>query len=229
MTEQRSRGALGEPTPLAIEIVRDRTEGARCDEGFLRLRRLVLRNRYPDGTTSAEYPYDLVERDAMDAVVMVLWAREGTDTLVCLRTAIRPPLAFRTGYSIPIAEPQARPRLWELPAGLIEPEERGEPGVLACAARETLEETGFALEPSAFSSLGPPATLSPGVIGEKIHFVCAEVDPKQRRVPTEDGSPVEERAEVRFVTLGEALAAIADGRVADVKTEVGIRRLVERR
>jgi ADP-ribose pyrophosphatase len=212
-----------------IDVVRDRTAESRCDEGFLRVRRLVLRNRYADGTSSAEYPYDLVERTAMDAVVMVLFARDGAERTVCLRTAIRPPLAFRSGYDIPIAEPRPSARLWELPAGLIEPSEKGIAGVLACAARETLEETGFALEPSAFTLLGPPAALSPGVLGEKIYFACAEVDPGARVAPTEDGTPVEERAEIRFVSIGEALAAIGDGRIADTKTEVGIRRLVERR
>ena len=68
-------------------------------------------------------------------------------------------------------------------------------------------------------------TLSPGVLAEKLHFFVAEVDPSTRGTPTEDGTPVEERAEVRFVTLDHALAACRDGRVADLKTETAIRRL----
>ncbi len=35
-----------------IEIVEDYTQRARCDEGFLRLRRLRARNRRADGSRS---------------------------------------------------------------------------------------------------------------------------------------------------------------------------------
>ena len=44
----------------------------------------------------------------------------------------------------------------------------------------------------------------------------------------EDGSPVEADAHVRFVPLDDALAATRAGVVADVKTEVALRRLAER-
>ncbi len=118
--------------------------------------------------------------------------------------------------------------LWEIPAGLVEPDEHGAEDLAACAARETLEEVGLEIAASSFSVLGPPAGLSPGVIGEKIHFLVAEVDADARGVPTEDGSPVEERAEVRFVPLADALRAVRSGHVGDLKTEVGIRRLADR-
>jgi ADP-ribose pyrophosphatase len=90
-----------------------------------------------------------------------------------------------------------------------------------------MEEVGIELAPSAFSLLGPAAFLSPGVMAEKIHYLVARIDPNERRAPTEDGSPVEERAEIRFVPLYDALAACRDGRIADVKTEIAIRRLIE--
>ena len=68
----------------------------------------------------------------------------------------------------------------------------------------------------------------PGVIGERIHFLVATVDPSVRGVPTEDGSPTEERAAILFVPLHEALAACEDGRVEDAKTEIALRRLRDR-
>jgi ADP-ribose pyrophosphatase len=210
-----------------VQVVEDHSATARCDQGFLRLRRLVLCNRYADGTTSAEYRYDLVERDALDAVAIVLWARGDHEPRVCLRSALRPPLAFRAGYRVPLPETDG-PVQWEVPAGLVEPDEHGEAGLRACAARETLEEVGLSLSPDAFERLGPAASLSPGVLAEKLHYLVAEVDPSARQAPTEDGTPVEERAEVRFVALSEALAACGDGRVNDLKTEVAIRRLHER-
>lgn len=221
-------GALEGRPRVAVEVVEDETASARCDRGFLRLRRLTLKNRYEDGHESAEYAYDLVERDALDAVAIVLYAtRDDDEPLVCLRSALRPPLAFRASYAIPIPETEGAV-LWEVPAGLVEPDERGEAGLAACASRETLEEVGLEVAPEAFTRLGPAACLSPGVMAEKLHFYVACVDPAQRKTPTEDGSPVEERAEVRFVALSEALAACRDGRVADLKTETAIRRLAER-
>lgn len=219
---------LSAPEEIEVVVVEDRTAGARCDRGFLRVRRLILQNRYADGSKSAAYPYDLVERDATDAVAIVLYARSGDTVRICLRTALRPPMTFRPTYALPIPETSGSGVLWEIPAGLVEPEEEGADGLAACAARETLEEVGLEIAADAFEALGPPAGLSPGVIGEKIHFLVAEVDPDARGVPTEDGSPVEERAEVRFLPLEDALRAARSGRIGDLKTEVGIRRLAER-
>ena len=215
---------LGRPPAIDVEVVDDRTEGARCDVGFLRLRRLVLRNRYADGEVSEPYAYDLVEREAMDAVAIVLSAVDPAGARICLRSALRPPLSFRSGYALPLPD-SAGPVLWEVPAGLVEPDERGEDGLRACATREALEEVGLVVPPSAFAFLGPPAALSPGVMGEKLHFLHAVVDPAAAGEPTLDGSPVEEQARVVFLPLEEALAATRDGRVADVKTEVAIHRL----
>ncbi len=212
---------------VEIEIVDDRTSNARCDEGFLTLRRLVLQNRWVDAT-SEPYRYDVVEREALDAVAIVLEANGPRGPVICLRSALRPPMAFRKGYAVPLHGDDAAVR-WEVPAGLVEPDEKGAEGVARCAARETLEEVGLELDPREFSVLGPSAPLSPGVLGESIHFMHALVDPSRRGQPTEDGSPVEAHAVVRFVALSDALAATRDGRVADVKTEVAIRRLAERR
>jgi ADP-ribose pyrophosphatase len=213
---------------IEVVILEDRTAESRCDRGFLRLRRLVLKNRYPDGSESKPYPYDLVERDAIDAVVVLLHAdgEGGGEPRVCIRSSLRPPLALRPGYRLPLPS-EGTAVIWEVPAGLVEAGEEGMDGLRRCAARETLEETGLEVEPSAFAPLGPPVYLTPGVIAEQVHFLTARVDPSLRGVPTEDGSPVEENAVVRFVPLGDALAACADGRIADSKTELGLRRLAE--
>jgi ADP-ribose pyrophosphatase len=225
---------LGEAPPIDVEVVRDRTRETPPDEGFLRLRRLVLRNRRPDGTHGPEYRYDLVERDAIDAVVIVLYART-PEVRVCLRSALRPPLAFRPGYAVPLREPAPRPMQWEVPAGLIEPDEHGVEGIAACAARETLEETGLVVPAAAFAPRGAPGPLSPGVLAEKLHYVAAEVDAGAALALAErphegegDGSPVEADAVVRFIALADALALVRAGRLPDTKTEVAIRRLADR-
>ena len=51
----------------AIEVVEDRTAGSRCDEGFLRVTRLLVRNVYEDGSTSEPYPCDVMTRPGSDA------------------------------------------------------------------------------------------------------------------------------------------------------------------
>ncbi|MBW2464266.1 MAG: NUDIX domain-containing protein [Deltaproteobacteria bacterium] len=225
MTDDTHSDSLPPPPRIDVAVLDDRTAGARCDTGFLRVRRLLLENRYDDGTKSAPYAYDLVERDAIDAVAIVLFAGRGPDARICLRSALRPPMTFRHSYALPLPEEPGGGVLWEIPAGLVEAGEHGEAGLAACAARETLEEVGLDLPPSAFTTLGTSAGLSPGVIGEKIHFLVAEVDPTKCGRPTEDGSPVEERAEIHFVRLPDAMAALDDGLIGDLKTEVGIRRL----
>jgi ADP-ribose pyrophosphatase len=48
------------------------------------------------------------------------------------------------------------------------------------------------------------------------------------RPPQGDGSPFEEGAQLEWVVLDEALARCADGRIQDLKTEVGLRRLREK-
>lgn len=219
---------LSLPEPITVELVAERDDAA-SERDFLRVRRCRLRNVYADGTRSDVFPYDMIERTAIDAVVILLESGTSDDPQVCLRSALRPPLAFRERLAHPISDPREQSVLWELPAGLIEPDEKGEEGVMRCAARETLEETGFSIEPARFQRLGAPTFLSPGVLAEKIHVVHAHVDSADRGIPTEDGSPVEARATVRFVSLRSALSAADDGVLCDAKTELALLRLAQRR
>ena len=212
---------------VRIEIVSDLSDAMRSDEGFIRVRRLVLRNHYDNGQQSLEYRYDCVERDAMDAVGIVLVDSTMGTPRVCLRSSIRPPLALRTGYALPIPDPSGDPTLYEIPAGLVEPDEVGEAGLRECAARETMEEVGLEVPADAFRTLGPAVALSPGLVAEKIHLFFADVQADKMLKPTMDGSPVEEVARIAFVPLAEALSACADGRITDIKTELGLRRLAD--
>ncbi len=214
-----------EKPQVKIEVVSDLSDAMRSDEGFIRVRRLVLKNHYEGGAQSREYRYDCAERDAMDAVGIVLYT--AAPVRVCLRSSIRPPLALRPDYALPVKETAADPTLFEIPAGLVEQDEEGEEGLRSCAARETQEEVGLEVAPEAFTKLGPAVFLSPGLVAEKLHFYAAEVDPSAIGAATMDGSPVEERARVAFVPIDEALAACRDGRVEDIKTEIGVRRLID--
>lgn len=58
---------LNPPQQIAIRVVK---ETPSSEKGFLRLRRLTLQSVYANGEVSREFPYDLVERDAIDAVAI---------------------------------------------------------------------------------------------------------------------------------------------------------------
>jgi nudix-type nucleoside diphosphatase (YffH/AdpP family) len=98
----------------------------------------------------------------------------------------------------------------EAPAGLLDnmsPEER--------IKEETQEETGFKIGKveKVFE-----AFMSPGSVTERLYFFVGEYEPKDR---VSDGGGMEsegEDIEVLEVTIDEALAMIADGRIVDAKT-----------
>jgi ADP-ribose pyrophosphatase len=215
------------PVPPRIEVTQLR-EVARASTRFLTLRELELQNRYADGTQSAPYLYSLTERVLLDAVALVLFRRtEKHGYELVLRTQLRPPLAFRGDYDVPLRALGTGAVQWEIPAGLIELGERGEDGIAGRASAEALEEVGVKLAPERFSTLGPPSSLSPGLIAEKLHFVCAEIlDTDHWEPAAGDGHAVEEHSTSLFVPLPVALRALDEGMIHDVKTELGIGRLL---
>jgi ADP-ribose pyrophosphatase len=159
----------------------------------------------------------MVERRPLDACVIAAHYVESGRVWVYLRSAIRPPAELRR------EEPSGVGAQWELPAGLIEP---GESPARA-AARELDEELGFRLPDEAFAPLGSWMLPCPAVIGEVHWFFHAEVDPKTRKTPEGDGTPLEEGAEIIAVPLDDALAACRNGEVRDAKTELALRRLAD--
>ncbi|MFO0611221.1 MAG: NUDIX hydrolase [Polyangiaceae bacterium] len=207
----------------------------RVGEGFLGVRESRLRVGYADGTASDEFPYSIIDRTRLDAVVIAPhFVGPNGVRYVCLRSALRPPVALR---STAPGEEGAADRgpfersstgeLWELPAGLVEVEERSPEGVRNCAQRELLEEMGYAVPPEALRPLGKPMFPAPGMIAERQFFFEVTVDPATRRTPTEDGSALERSARLVEVPLEDALAACRTGVIEDSKTELGLRRLAE--
>lgn len=196
--------------------------------GFLRLRRVLMRVAYADGTVSEPFEYDAVGRSRLDAVVIAPHYRDAVGRrMVVLRSALRPPVALRRTLRSPIVERDSLGALWELPAGLVEEDENSPEGLRACAARELMEEIGVEVAPAALLPLGPSSFPAPGTIGERHFFFQVEIDPAQARVPTEDGSALERHARVVSVPLDEAMAWTRAGEIEDEKTELGLRRLAE--
>src|SRR5882724_446986 len=107
---------------IELELIEDLSPDA--PKGFLRLLRRRYRARYPDGTHSAPFVYDAVDRAALDAVVIVAhFVAPGGPRRVYLRSAVRPPLALRTPARSPLPSDACGSGLWEVPAGLVEASE----------------------------------------------------------------------------------------------------------
>ena len=196
-------------------MVLDRT--VQTDERrFLNVRSVDLVAKREDGTRSRSFPYDVLDRSAIDAAIMVAHHEVDGRVHVYLRSAVRPPLALRPRDPL-------SPNVWELPAGLIEPGERP----AAAAAREVEEELGFTVKEEEMIPLGPSAYPAPGFIGELHFYFRVRVDPSQRKAPGGDGSPLEEGARIESIPLDVALEACRLGEVPDSKTELALRRLRE--
>lgn len=223
------RGGLSNPPVIQVDLVADHASSQER-AGFLWVRHVTLQNRYADGRRSQPYAYFMVERTLLDAVAIMLFRRAPAGHIeVVLRSQLRPPLAFRRSYDVPLLAEGTGAVQWEVPAGLIERGERGEAGLFRRASAEVLEEVGFTLPPERFAMLGPASSLSPGLLAEKLHFVVAELTPDDRQVAAVgDGHAVEEGSVSVFVRLEEALAAVDAGLVHDVKTEVALGRLARR-
>jgi ADP-ribose pyrophosphatase len=206
------------PLPaIRVRVARDRSAGALATGGFLNVSRFDLVVRYPDGQESDPFQYDVAERRALDAAMIVAHFVSGGVRHVYLRSAVRPPCALRG------LDPAVDGNLWEVPAGLVEPGE--DPA--AAAARELGEELGFVASASAMSPLGPWMYPVPGMIAERNLYFSVEVDPRTRATPTEDGSALERDAAICAIPLSEALDHCRSGAIRDAKTELALRRLAD--
>lgn len=212
----------------AIEVVEDRTPDSRCDEGFLRIARLVVRNHYEDGTRSEPYPCDVVRRPGSDAVVAVLYEvdRQGR-VQVLLREAARVPVYLRKHGRYVHPDPREYLSLREVVAGMVEESDPpGTAGQRRRAALEAREEAGIETDPADFQPLGGETFASPGTTDEKLFFVAART-PLEPAAAGGDGSVMEEWCVLHRMELGEAIAACRSGAIPDMKTEVALLRLAD--
>ncbi len=217
---------LPPPPPVRLKLVQDRSPKA--EPGFLQLVRRELVAIDGRGIQSPAFVYDEVDRKAIDAVVIAAHYEDPSgNTRVYLRSAARPPLLLRPVDRNVSPAYACVSGLWELPAGLVEPDELSEEGIRRCAQRELEEELGFKVPTANVMPLGPSTFPCPGVVAERHYYFHVTVNPTRRSAPTLDGSALEHLGEVIDVSLEDALAWCRDGSLEDAKTELGLRRLAE--
>lgn len=212
-------------TVNAIEVVDDFSATARCDEGFLQIRRLRVRNRRADGSTSPVYRVDVVDRPRLDAVA-VLVVRGGE---VLTRMNLRPAAYFRKDKQQPLPDGRSHLYCEEIVAGLLENTDHGEKGLRLRAAAEVREEAGIVVAPEDIVLLGPPFFVAPGIVSEKIFLCTVEVTGREVVPADGDGSPLEESPPPIWRTVASLQAAIASGEVQDAKTEIALSRWLAQR
>jgi ADP-ribose pyrophosphatase len=218
-----------QPEITAIEVIEDFTPRAKCDEGFLHVRRMRCRNRRSDGSASAEYRVDVMDRPRLDAVAVLVHRRgEGGEREVLTRKNLRPAAWFRKDKSPAIPDGRELLFIDEIVAGLLEPEDKGEVGLRARAAAEVREEAGFTVSPERIELLGAGFFVVPGILSERIYPAAVDVTGLDQQPPSGDGSPLEEGGWTRWWRAGALLDACREGAVPDAKTELLLCRLLAR-
>ena len=215
-----------------VEILADRAAELGPDDGFLKLQRLTVRNRYKDGSASEEYPCDVVSRENVDAVTIVLFEQQGEKVLVGLRENLRVPIWLRRHKdNIPFADAVQLDTMLETVAGVIEPQDvegTKEQALRMRAVHEAKEEVGIDVDPAEVLDLGGASFPSPGITDEKVYFRAAEVSFAEASTARGDGSTMEEVGGLVILPLEEAIRRTRDGRIADMKTEIALLRLRDR-
>ncbi len=212
-----------------IEIVEDLSSKSRCNEGFLRVSRLRIRNIYRDGSRSEVYPCDVVRRPGSDAVVALLYEVDEQERVqVVLRSSPRAPVYLRRHEQFVHPDPREYRAITETVAGLVEDDDvPGESGLKHRAAVEAQEEAGCAVPESDFQVVGGETFASPGTSDEKLYYCAGPVRVADAREPEGDGSVMEECASLGTRELAEAIEACRLGEIPDMKTEVGLLRLAD--
>lgn len=213
----------------SIEVVEDRTGQSRCDEGFLKLSRLLVRNLYEDGSASEPYPCDIVSRPGSDAVVAVLYQVDAQRGIrVLLRESTRAPIYLRRDKSFVHPDPREYRSLAEVVAGIVElSDPPGLAGLRRRASLEAEEEAGCHVASDRFEPIGSETFASPGTSDEKVYYCAAEAALEEARRPRGDGSVMEEHARVLLCPLEEAIERCRTGEIPDMKTEIALLRLAD--
>ncbi len=220
---------MTEPSVIDFEVVEDFSATARCDEGFLQVRRLRVKNRRSDGSSSVVYRVDVIDRPKLDAVAVLVHRLRADGTREFLtRQNLRPAAYFRKDKTPTVPETKRHLFCEEIVAGLLEATDAGEAGLRTRAAAEVREESGFVVDPAACVLLGAPFFVAPGILSEKIFLLAVEVSGLAQEVPEGDGSPLEEGGAMSWRSAESLRAAFLSGEIQDAKTEIALNRFLAR-
>lgn len=223
------------PKVQDIEVVEDLTDASTLARGFIKMRRVRMRNAYDGGGHSKEYPVDFVYRTPHDSVCVILYGymnemQQRTapeDPYVVVRRGLRPTLRLR-GLDNFFLE--------EVVAGVLEHGDAEESdGVGIRAIEEIKEETGLQ-DPLNVLHHGTSLFASPGYTSEQLNFMRAELPfgvinhirmngDDENLVETGDGSPMEDGGRLLCIPLSMAINFCRTGTFRDMKTEVALCRL----
>ncbi len=209
-----------------IEVVEDFTATGKCDEGFLHVRRLRVRNRRRDGSRSEVYRVDVIDRPRLDAVGVLVYRRVERGVEFLTRQNLRPAAYFRKDKQ-PVV-PDGRSHLFceEIVAGVLELTDHGEQGLRHRAVEEVREEAGLVVSEKDILLLGPPILLAPGILSEKIFLAAVDATNAEQLEVKGDGSPLEEGGVVTWRTEASVRDALNTGEIQDGKTEIALYRFL---
>jgi ADP-ribose pyrophosphatase len=148
----------------------------------------------PDGSVAH---YEMVDHPPAAAIVAVREGTEGPE--VALVRQSRPAINAET---------------WEIPAGLVDQDELGDPR--RTAERELLEETGYVAGKMVFLHRHYP---SPGFMNEAISVFLATDLHEAPGAPAPDPHEIEQ---LSWKPLEDALTMCRDGEIVDGKTVIGL-------
>lgn len=183
---------------IALEVLSDH---------WYTLRRATFEHRLPDGTWRVE------QREAYD---------RGNGVVALLHDPRRATVLLVRQYRLP-AHLNDHPdgELLEAPAGLLDPGETPDEAIM----RELAEEVGH--RPADLERLWTLYT-SPGSVTEHLTFFLGTYGDDSRVGHGGGAADEGEQVGVVELTLGEALAMIAGGRIVDAKTVLLVRELASR-
>lgn len=200
---------------------------------FLRLRSIGVRVESNRSALSDRGVWEFIERPhGLDAVVVIVWRRAGSNIEVLLRRGLRVPTVMGRPGAARGPGRHPAPLVEEVVAGLIEEGERPGEGYLRRAQAEIAEEVGLDLALDKIVPLGGPLWGSPGLSAEVLFWFAADATgAPEPHAAKGDGSPFETVGEAEWRSLDEAIARCGAGDVDDVgtlgdlRTELGFRRL----
>lgn len=209
-----------------IEVIEREALGT---DGFLRLERMTLANRYEDGSLSKRYRVDMVHRKGTDSVAILPYYIDERGRLqVYLKRGIRAPIYFRKDLSLPSPDSRDNLYAYEAVAGSLEERDQGTDAIALRAQEELLEELGFQAKVDEIRSLGGGFFPSQGMASEKIHLVSVQVSPEQKREALGDGSVNEAEALTEVLEAKKILKMCEKGEIEDPKIEIGVFRLCKK-